>query len=90
MKIAAIHNAPQVEQVATRSKRGGDKEARSGEISVSVSDSARFVSDVRDAAAEVSDVQADEIERAERDIADGQLEQRMDWDEVLNGLILEL
>ncbi len=60
------------------------------QISVSVSDSARFVSDVRDAAAELGEVLADEVERAERDIADGQLEQRMDWDEVLNGLILEL
>jgi hypothetical protein len=90
MKIAAIHTTPQVEQITTRAKRGGDKEARSGEISVSVSDSARFVSDVRDAAAELGEVLADEVERAERDIADGQLEQRMDWDEVLDGLILEL
>jgi len=90
MKIAAILTAPQVEQVNSRTKRAADKEAPSGEISVSVSDSARFVSDIRDAAGDVSEVLADEVERAERDIADGQLEQRMDWSDVLDGLIMEL
>jgi hypothetical protein len=90
MKIAAIHTAPKVEQVTTRSKRAADQEAPSGEISVSLSDSARFVSDVRDAAGEVSELMTDEIERAERDIADGKLEQRMDWNDVLDGLIMEL
>ena len=90
MKIAAIHTAPQVEQVSSRSKRAADREAASGEISVSLSESARFVSDVRDAAGEVGEVLADEVERAERDIADGQLEQRTDWDDVLDGLIMEL
>ncbi len=90
MKIAAIHTAPQVEQVSSRSKRAGGKEPTSGEISVSLSPSARFVSDVRDAAGELGEVLADEVERAERDIADGQLEQRMDWDDVLDGLIMEL
>ncbi len=90
MKIAAIHTAPRVESVSTRGKRTHDAEGPSGEISVSLSDSARFVSDVRDTASELSEVMADEIERAERDIADGQLEQRMDWDDVLNGLIMEL
>lgn len=90
MKIAAIHTAPQVESVSTRGKRASDKEAPSGEISVSLSQGARFVSDVRDAAGELGEVLTDEVERAERDIADGQLEQRMDWDDVLDGLIMEL
>lgn len=90
MKISAIPTAPTIESVSTRTKRAADKEAPSGEISVSLSDSARFVSDVRDAAADLDGVMTDEVERAERDIADGQLEQRTDWDDVLNGLIMEL
>jgi hypothetical protein len=90
MKISAIPTAPQVEQVSTRGKRSAGKGPTTGEISVSVSDSARFVGDVRDAAADLEAVMSEEIERAERDIADGQLEQRTDWDDVLNGLIMEL
>ena len=74
MKVSAIHTARPVEPTTTRSKRAGDKEGPSGEISVSLSDGARFVSDVRDAAAELGEVLTDEVERAERDIAEGKLD----------------
>jgi hypothetical protein len=90
MKITAIQTPPPVEPTSSRGKRAASKEPSAGEISVSLSDSARYVSDVRDAAAELDEVMSDEVARAERDIADGQLEQRTDWDDVLNGLIMEL
>ncbi len=90
MKVSAIHTAQPVEQVSGRSKRAGTKEAPSSEISVQVSADALWVSDVKDAASLQEDVDTEAVERAQRDIADGQLDQRMDWEEVLDSLIMEL
>ncbi len=90
MKVSAIHTAPVVEQVSTRSKRAGAKDAPTSDVSVNVSSDARWISDIKDAANELSEIDSDEVARAERDIADGQLEQRVDWEDVLDALIMEL
>jgi hypothetical protein len=90
MKISSIVTPPQVERGSARDKRGPVRDAPGAAISVQVSTDARWLADIKEAAASLDDVDLDQIAQAQQDLADGQLEQRADWDAVLDALIMEL
>ncbi|MFH1466009.1 MAG: hypothetical protein ABIO70_16615 [Pseudomonadota bacterium] len=90
MKISSIVNPTSVERTSSRGKRAPVRDSPETSVSVRVSGDARWLADIKESAAGLDDVQTDQVAQAQQDLADGSLEQQVDWDAVLDALIMEL
>ncbi len=90
MKIQAVKTAPPVEPPSSQKQRATAKEQAGEQVSVQLSSDARWLSDVKAEASQTDELMPEEVARAQHDIAQGELEQALDWEEVLDAILMEL
>jgi hypothetical protein len=59
-------------------------------VQVQLSNQASWVSEMRSAATQTPEIRADEVAKAQREIAAGTLESNIDMDAVINALMMEI
>ena len=89
MKITGPNPVRNVDPVSPSGRKERTSSPTSSPDSVQISSDAKFLREVRDAAAQMPAVRNEEVAQAQADIADGALESNTDMDRVVDALMVE-
>jgi anti-sigma28 factor (negative regulator of flagellin synthesis) len=89
MKITGPNPVRNVDPVAPSGRKERASAPSGSPDNVQISTDAKFLREVRDAAAQMPSVRGEEVERAQADIADGALEANTDLERVVDALMVE-
>jgi anti-sigma28 factor (negative regulator of flagellin synthesis) len=91
MNISGINGLNAIQPTMPTMGRPAEQAAASSQgVQVQLSNQASWISELRSAATETPNVRADEVARAQQEIAAGTLESNIDMDAVINALMMEL